>query len=122
MANEDLSPVRFGSAFKEFMEAVVAAATRPANPLQERIRSHLGAEPSKLTVIAEEFDSYEHPNLQVALDAYLSGPTRQAELVGIAAENKHFMQQGLSDLMSPGFGAYGRVGLAEGPVDYVNFH
>jgi len=37
MADHDLDPARFGTAFKAFMEAVVAAAAPPSSPLLERI-------------------------------------------------------------------------------------
>jgi hypothetical protein len=117
---DDLSPARFGTAFRTFMDAVLAAATPPASPLLERIRAHLGVEPATRPVIVEEFDSYEHPNLQVALDACLKEKGRSAELVGFAIDNKRFMQFGLSDLVGRA-GAFARMGLAEGPVDYVNF-
>ncbi len=117
---DDLSPTRFGTAFKAFLDAVLAAASPPASPLLERIGSHLGVEPSRLPVIAEEFDAYEHPNLQIALDACLSEKGRQADPVGFAMDNKRFMQFGLSDLLSR-TGSFARMGLAEGPVDYVNF-
>ncbi|MDP9372566.1 MAG: hypothetical protein M3Q65_08965 [Chloroflexota bacterium] len=121
MTGADLSPARFGDAFKAFMEAVTAAAAPPNSPLLERIQAHLDADPTQLRVIAEGFDSFEHPNVQVALDAYLGGGARRADLVGVAADNKRFMAFGLSDLFSRG-GVPGHPTLAEGPVDYVNFH
>lgn len=74
--DENLSPERFGSSFKAFMDAVVAAATPPSSPLVEHIRAHLGVETASLPVISEEFDTFEHPNLQVALDAYVQEPGR----------------------------------------------
>jgi AAA+ superfamily predicted ATPase len=115
--NADLSPDTFGAAFKAFMDAMVAQASAGlASPLLDRIRAHVGVEPTQLPVIAEEFDAFEHPNLQVAMDDYLQRPGHQADLVGVAAENKRFMALSLSDLLGR------RSGLAEGPVDYVNFH
>jgi hypothetical protein len=119
--DDDLDPARFGSAFLDFMEAMRAAADSPRSPLADRIQAHLGADPSQLPVIAEEYDAFEHPNVQVALDAYLAGPDRQADVVGVAAPNKRYMNAGLSDLLSQG-GPGGRSGLSHGPVDYVNFH
>ncbi len=119
MSEADLSPARFGTAFKAFMEAVVAQATPPANPLLERLEGHLGVDPTQLPVITEEFDPFEHPNVQVALDAYLGGEGRRADLLGVAAGNKRYMALSLSDLLSRGDGP---GPLAEGPVDYVNFH
>jgi DNA polymerase III delta prime subunit len=124
MSDTELSPARFGTAFKEFIEAVLREAAPRAAPLLERIRAHLGADPTQLPVTSEEFDSFEHPNVQVALDAYVAGAGRRMELLGISADNKRFMALGLSDLLSRG-GAGGLMTLpplAEGPVDYVNFH
>jgi len=121
MMADDLSPARFGGAFKSFMDAVVAEASPPRSPLLERIQAHLGADPTQLPVIAEEFDSFEHPNVQVALDGYLGGTGRHAALVGVAMDNKRFMALSLSDLVSR-TGGGGRSVLAEGPVDYVNVH
>src|SRR5262249_41468018 len=121
MPENDLDPARFGSAFKAFMEAVAAAADPPRSTLIDRIRAHLKADPTQHPVIAEEYDAFEHPNVQVALDAYLAGTERQADLVGVGANLRRFMTFSLSDILSEG-GLSGRSGLAEGPVDYVNFH
>jgi hypothetical protein len=52
MADDDLTPARFGTAFKAFMEAVVAAAAPPSSPLLERIQAHLGSDLAHLPVIA----------------------------------------------------------------------
>jgi hypothetical protein len=115
MPDDDLDPARFGSAFHAFMAAMTAAAAPPRSPLLERIQVHLGADLTQHPVIAEEYDTFEHPNVQLALDAYLAGPQRQADLVGVGANNKRYMNFSLSDFLSQG-------GLSEGPVDYVNFH
>src|SRR4030081_511465 len=117
MPDIDFSPDTFGATFKAFMDAMVAQASAGlASPLLDRILMQVGVEPTQLPVIAEEFDTFEHPNLQVAMDDYLEGPGRQADLVGVAADNKRFMAFSLSDWLAR------RSGLAEGPVDYVNFH
>lgn len=121
MADDDLTPARFGTAFKAFMEAVTVAAQPPSSPLLERIQAHLEAEPSQLPVISEEYDAFEHPNVQVALDAYLAGVGRRADLIGVGADSKRFMAFGLSDVVSRGAHTIGPA-LNEGPVDYVNFH
>src|SRR5436190_14188732 len=54
MAGDDLDPARFGSAFRAFMEVVVAAAAPPSSPLLERMQAHLGGDLTRLPVIAEE--------------------------------------------------------------------
>lgn len=79
---DDLSPARFGTAFKAFMDAVVAESSPPRSPLLERIAAHLGTDPTRLPVIAEEFDSFEHPNVQVALEDYLGGAGRRGAARG----------------------------------------
>ena len=118
MDEEDRSVEQFGVTFKRFMDAMLAQA--PAeSPLLARVREHLGAEPTRLPVVVEEFDPFEQPNVQRALDDYVSGEGREAALVGVAADNKRFMAVGLSDLL--GRGGSGRPQLAEGPVDYVNY-
>ncbi|HEY7200926.1 MAG TPA: AAA family ATPase [Candidatus Dormibacteraeota bacterium] len=119
MADDDIT--QFGATFKRFMDAMVGVAVTPESALLRRIRDHLGAEPTQLPVVVEEFDPFEQPNVQRALDDYVAGgaPGRHVELVGVAAENKRFMAVGLSDLLSRG-GA-GRPTLGEGPVDYVNY-
>ena len=116
--NAMLKPNAFGVAFKAFMDAMLAQAASAESPLLERIRAHVGTDPATLPVIAEEFDAFEHPNVQVAFDALLAEDGRTATLVGVAADNKRFMALSLSDLV----GRSGRTALAEGPVDYVNFH
>ncbi len=121
MDGNPLDPANFGTAFKAFMEAVTEAAAPPSSPLRERILAHLGSDPTQLPVISEEYDPFEHPNLQVAMDAYLAAPERQADLMGVGVENKRFMSLSLSDLLSRGRHP-GMAPLAEGPVDYVNIH
>src|SRR5262249_54222398 len=111
-SDPDVGP--FATTFKRFMDAMVAQATSPESALLIRIREHLGAEPTQLPVVVEEFDPFEQPNLQRALDDYVAGEGRQATLHGVAAENKRYMAVGLSDL-------FGRMHLTEGPVDYVNY-
>jgi hypothetical protein len=117
---EDPRSSSFALAFKQFVDAMNAEAAKEASPLFDRLRQYLGTDPTKAQVVAEEFDNWEHPNVQVALDAVLSKPPRVFELIGIAAQNKRFGGVTFSDLLSAG-GPWGRP-LTEGPVDYVNFN
>ena len=109
----------FAKEFKRFIDTMNAEATNEQTPLLRRLAAHLGGDPSTMPVVAEEFEHYEQPNVQVALDAMLGlGSGRSAEIVGIAVANKRFGQVTLSDLLATS-GPWGR--LNEGPVDYVNF-
>ena len=118
MPKQPSDNTEFAVSFKRFIDAMYAESAKVGSPFLDRLREHFGVEPTALPVIAEEFQRYDHPNLQVALDAYVKVDGRSSSLVGIAAQNKRFMALQLSDLFSSG-GPYGR--LSEGPVDYVNF-
>jgi DNA polymerase III delta prime subunit len=119
MEDDRLSPARFGAAFQAFMEAALREAAPPTNPLRDRVAAHVGTDPARLPVVAEEFETFDHPNLQVALDAQIGVPDRTAELIGIAAEGKRYRALGFADLLSRG-GGLGHQPIAEGAVDYVN--
>lgn len=117
--NDGITPAEFGTAFKRFVDAMNAEAAKETSPLIERLRQHLGGDPGRIPIVTEDFDNYEHPNVQVALDKVLSSGGRSADLVGFSAPNKRFQQFTFSDLLSTS-NPWGRI--SEGPVDYVNFH
>jgi len=120
MADKDsITPAEFGTAFKRFVDAMNAEAAKETSPLLERLRAHLGGDPGRIPIVTEDFDNYEHPNVQVALDKVLSSGGRTADLVGFSAPNKRFQQFTFSDLLAAS-NPWGRI--SEGPVDYVNFH
>jgi hypothetical protein len=119
--NERTTPEEFGLLFKRFLDDIVNRAEVPEGPLLKRLRDHLGGEPMRMPVISEEFERFQQPNLQVAMDAYLEQPGHSAELIGLAAENKRQWGLGLSDFVNRGTSPYS-LRLAEGPVDWVNFH
>src|SRR5438876_837183 len=119
--DEKTTPQEFGLLFKRFLDDIVNRAEVPEGPLLKRLREHLGGEPMRMPVISEEFERFQQPNLQVAMDAYLERPGNSAELIGLAAENKRNWGLGLSDFVNRGTSPYS-LRLAEGPVDWVNFH
>src|SRR5690242_2589072 len=96
MPDDSLRPPEFAATFKAFMDAMLAAVEPPRSPLQERLSTHLDTDTKQVPVVTEEFDNFEHPNLQVALDAYSAEPGRYVELVGLGLENRRFMALGLS--------------------------
>ena len=120
MSEKEISPSRFASVFAEFIQQVAATARRPESQLRDRIAAHLGADPAQLPVTTEQFDTFEAPNLQLALDAYLKAEGRSGELLGISMENKRFMAAGLSELVARA--SRYQPALQEGPVDYTNYH
>jgi hypothetical protein len=90
-------------------------------PFVARLARHLGADPRELPILAEQFSTIEHPNVQAALEAWISGDGRLAELIGMSAEQKRFVGLGFSDLVTPiRGGLMGERAPQPGPVDYVN--
>jgi len=120
MPEDDLKPEQFADVFAGFIERVAAAARPHESPLLDHLTSHLGVEPASLPVTSEQFDTFDAPNLQLAIDMYLREDGRSGELVGISLENKRFISAGLSDLVVRN-SRYNPT-LQEGPVDYANYH
>jgi len=114
----EIDPTEFAGAFKKFVDNLNTIAAQESTPLLERLKDYLGPEPGQAPIVAEEFESYEHPNAQVALDLVMGRAGRRVDLIGVAAANKRWGTITLSDLLS-GIGPYGRI--AQGSVDYINF-
>ena len=64
-------------------QAVDAARTED-KPLRRLLLDHLGGDADGLPAVSGSWPPYEHVNLQAGLDAWLAGPGRRFELVGIA--------------------------------------
>src|SRR6266850_3077615 len=121
MSDRELSPERLAGVFAEFVRQVSAAASSASNPLLDKVEKHLGTDPSQLPVTLEQFDTFEHPNLQLAIEAYIGQDGHSADLLGVSSENKRFMAAGLSELVIRSTHIH-QIPVTEGPVDYVNFH
>src|SRR5215210_8983455 len=94
-----LSPAAFGHAFRAFLEEAAKGREAEDPPFVVRLSGHLGADPRGLPILAEQFSTIEHPNVQAALDACTLGCS--AELVGMSAEQKRYVGLGFSDLVTP---------------------
>jgi len=117
--NDDALRGEFARDFKRLMDAINAGSFSEQTPLMRRLESHLGGTPSTMPIVMAEFEAYDHPNVQVALESlFASGSGRTADLVGIAVQNKRWGAMTFSDLLAA-TGPWGR--LQEGPVDYVDF-
>ena len=92
----------------------------PAAPIYHALREHFGQDPQALPIVSESFDPNEHPNLHLALEAYVNEDGRDAELLGISIRND-YPGISLSRLVTAG-GASLFEGPApsQGPVQYVN--
>jgi hypothetical protein len=98
-------------AYHEWMIYLAQSADHPS-PLRQRFDDHLKTDASEVPVLSETFESYDHVNVQRAIDRFLSAPRRKHDLVGVAGGRN----MSLSDLIA----SKQLSGLQTGPVDRVN--
>jgi hypothetical protein len=108
------SSTDFAASFKAFLDQMAAQAPEKAGPFLERLRALFGTEPLGLPIVAEQLDVPEHPNLQRAIDSYLSGGALQHEILGVSIDP--YGRASLADLL----GQRGDQAPQPGPVEYVN--
>lgn len=65
----------------------------------------------------EVFGKPDHPNLQLAIDAYLGEADRRATILGVSGESLREMS--LASLLAP---PHPGLAASEGPVEYANVH
>ena len=110
MSADRFSPEEFGAAFQRFMEWTSREAASERSPFASMLAEHFGDDPTMFPVTGESISSYDLPNLQLALDAYLERPDVEHRLVGFAG-HLGYAEMSLSGLVHDiGFG------LAVGPV------
>lgn len=117
-----LPPAAFGRVFRAFLEESVKGQETEEAPFVGLLSGHLGADPRTLPIVTEGVSIIEHPNVQAALDAWVAGEGRSAELLGVTAEQKRYTGVGLSELVTPTRGGLieGAMVPQPGPVDYEN--
>ena len=91
----------FGASFKGFMETMIAQAPARESVFLSRLRDHFGRDPARLPVVSEKFRKSDHPNVQVALNAYLDADEREFDVLGLGGVHEYFGIE-LSHLVSPG--------------------
>ena len=90
---------------RRLMRLAVSAARADDAPLQRVLREHLGPDAPALPVVSGSWRGYDHVNLQAGLDAWLGGPIREHELIGLTGLRNTGV--GLADLLQPGADAAG---------------
>ena len=120
MADEKKFDVRgFGASFKGFLDQMAQQAPTEEPELLRRAREHFGADPAALPVVTEQFERHEHPNVHLAIEAYLAIEGRSAELVGVSAAHEMFAAK-LAQLFRPPSAMMGAAATTVGPVEYNN--
>jgi cell division protease FtsH len=98
----------------------VSEAPEEGSIFFRRIRDHLAVDPTSLAVVGQDFEGTDHPNVQVALDAYLGQDTRAAELLGFASPFAGYQPVTLATLLAkPAAGPMAGPSVDVGPVEYV---
>jgi len=90
---------------RRLMRLAVSAARGDDAPLQRLLREHLGPDACALPVVSGSWRGYDHVNLQAGLDAWLAGPIREHELIGLTGFRDPRLS--LADLLQPGGKAAG---------------
>lgn len=84
--------------------------------LGDRLREHLGGEIAGLPVVSRALEGYQRANFQVAIDAYLDAPERQAQLIGLPMTRGY--RVGLAELIKGGRSRWGPDVGEAGPIEY----
>jgi len=83
--------------------------------LSLRLKEHLGSDAKGWPVVSRALEGYQRPNFQVAIDAFLDGEGREADLIGLP--ETHGYRMGLAELIKGGNARWGERGEI-GPVEY----
>jgi hypothetical protein len=91
--------------------------------LRQKIYDHMGKDPATLPIVTEQFEKYNHPNLQLALDELTSKSGRSAAILGTQGGFlNNLTGTALQDIVSPQSVAsfVGLGGAKQGSVQYTN--
>jgi hypothetical protein len=110
-----LTSAELTDAFHELIN--LARVPRPEPAFQKMLADHFGTDPRALPSIAENVEPADHPNQQIALDAYIDRTGDAATFVGITAPHKSYMGISLAELVGD---KSGDEAPTPGPVEYLN--
>jgi hypothetical protein len=91
------------------------AKLRPPPELFVRLRDHFDADPAKLPVVEQQFESYDRANLHLTVEQLLAGSEPPPALVGVVVPDR-YSGASLAKLSRP---ATARQ-YEEGPVEYAD--
>ena len=110
-----MRPEELAAAIKALSEWAERNAPVPEPVLRRRLREHLGCDPTSLEVLSEELSTYDHVNVQVALDALSGEAAMEVEAIGLPLERG--FRASLAEIAQQ-TGIYGS--LEPGPVEYAS--
>jgi ATPase family associated with various cellular activities (AAA) len=113
-----INPEEFGASFQGFIDQMRSQKKPEEAPFFSRkLREHFDTNPASLPVVSQTFAKHNQANLHMAMEAYVAGEGRSAEVFGVVGLHG-FGGKGLAELVAPagGFGGDAK----EGPVQYAN--
>jgi ATPase family associated with various cellular activities (AAA) len=109
-AGGGIEPQEFAEAFRRVSEWAHAQSERERSPFKSKLTEHFGEDPATYPVTGEGIATYDLPNLQLALEAYLDREGTEHTLIGFGG-HVGYAEMSLSGLVHDvGFG------VVEGPV------
>jgi hypothetical protein len=93
-----MEPEELAESIKRLVDWAEQHAPEPEPPLRVRLRAHFGCEPGELSVVSRSLEAWDRPNLQVALEVWLTG--REVEVVGVSVMQGY--RAGLAELVRGG--------------------
>ena len=112
----------FGASFKGFLDQMAAQAPTEEPIFLTRLRTHFSAEPTAFPIVGEEFEPTDHPNVQRALESYVSERNCLTDLLGITGDQMFaYGGGGLAQLIKAGPSGMWAGGppVTQGPVQYL---
>ena len=99
MADPPLDLERLATALQELSRFAVEHAPSRPPPTRALIVDHLGGDPTPMPIVIDQHALVDRPNLQLALDAWVAGPDRTLELLGMSSPHRGPMELELSELI-----------------------
>lgn len=109
----------FAAAFRQFLDDMRAQAPAIVSPLRRHLEELFDVDPSSLSLVSEEFPSYELPNVQLAVDETLRAGV-ESRTIGIVPE-RHMGGDLGNNIISPP-NRPETPPPQEGPMTYLNVH
>lgn len=100
----------FGELFQRFLRDVVHRAGPPDSGLSRQLADHLGVDPREIPITGATFAPFEQPDVQLALDDYVTTGGRRHEAIGLGVGGR--FHGTTADLL-------GHRHAPGGPVTYV---
>jgi cell division protease FtsH len=112
---DDHQLTTFTRTFAALVDHVLEYPPGEATPVVDRLAEHLGTDPMALPIVSAAFAPFEHPDLQLAIDAYVGERRRSLTSFGMSGGGRRHMD--LSELLGARHFDVGPVVRIDLPVD-----